>query len=206
MEGSSADPEIDVLRQRQMKNLAALLLLSHGTPMILAGDEIGRSQSGNNNAYCQDSPIAWTDWGLAESNRDLLRFFRNLIALRRRCALLRRATFLPDGAGLQAAIEWHGIEQQKPDWSWESRLIACHQFEIGAGDAAEHLYIVANAHWESHDCALPLLSSGVWRRIVDTSLAAPDDCVDTDRLGLSLRRERYRVGPRSVVVLARAQA
>jgi glycogen operon protein len=118
------------------------------------------------------------DWRLLESNGDLFRFFRNLIAMRRRHPLLRRATFGAGGEGLDAVIEWHGVEQNRPDWSWESRLVACHQFEAG-GDAAEHLYIIANAHWEALDCDLPIVSGG-WRRVADTSLAPPDDCADAD--------------------------
>ena len=82
--------------------------------MILAGDEIGRSQAGNNNAYCQDNPTAWMDWGLLESNAEMFRFFRALIALRRRYALLRRETFVPQEAEPHTLIEWHGVALNQP--------------------------------------------------------------------------------------------
>jgi isoamylase len=203
VEGPTDSLGIVALRRRQMKNLAALLLLSHGTPMILAGDEIGRTQSGNNNAYCQDNHTVWMDWRLLESNAEMFRFFRNLIALRRRHALLRRATFVPGGDGPHTVIEWHGVEQNEPDWSWESRLVACHQFEAVGAEQAEHLYIIANAYWESHDCALPPLASGGWRRVVDTSLAPPDDCADDDGAWGPGIHTSYRVGPRSIAVLTR---
>ena len=96
VEGSTNDPAIQALRQRQVKNLAALLLLSHGTPMILAGDELGRSQQGNNNSYCQDNDLSWIQWGLEKSNAELLRFFRNLIAARCEHAILRLGSYLRD--------------------------------------------------------------------------------------------------------------
>jgi len=187
--------EVAELRLRQVKNLAALLLLSHGTPMILAGDEFGRTQAGNNNAYCQDNQANWMDWRLLGANADLFRFFRKLIALRRSLPLLRREAFMPVDGQTHTAIEWHGVEQNCPDWSEASRLVACHQFETGIAGPAQHLYIIANAHWESYDCALP---SGVWRRMIDTSLPAPHDIAE---FGPPVDG-RYHVEPRSVVVLA----
>ena len=89
-EGLTDDAAINELRLRQQKNFAAILLVSHGVPMILAGDEIGRTQQGNNNAYCQDNEISWVDWRMAESNAGLLRFFQQMIAFRLSCKLLRR--------------------------------------------------------------------------------------------------------------------
>ena len=202
-EGRTGDPEIAALRTRQTKNLAALLLLAHGTPMILAGDEAGRSQAGNNNAYCQDNPTAWMDWRLLESNAEMFRFFRALIALRRRYALLRRETFVPQEAEPHTLIEWHGVALNQPDWSWESRLVACHQYEVPLTADSAHLYLIANADWLAHECELPALASGNWRLLADTSLTAPDDCVEGDPEMARRVASPYRVCPRSVVVLAR---
>jgi isoamylase len=94
IEGPTDDPEINRLRQRQMRNLLATLLLSQGTPMMLAGDEFGRTQQGNNNAYCQDNDISWVDWKLAYKNKCLASFVRKLIELRQKYPILRRKLFL----------------------------------------------------------------------------------------------------------------
>ena len=200
VEGPVADAEIGSLRTRQIKNMAALLLLSHGTPMILAGDEFGRTQFGNNNAYCQDNATGWVDWRLQEENAALFRFFRGLIALRRHHSLLRRASFVPTADQAAAHIEWHGVELYQPDWSWTSHLIACHQYHSQCSPAAMQLYIIANAHWHEHSCALPVLRGG-WHRLVDTALPAPDDVADPECPGTPEFRASYPVGPRSVVVL-----
>ena len=93
-EGPTDDPTINDLRERQIKNMLATLLLSRGTPMLLAGDEFGRTQGGNNNAYCQDNEISWLNWNLEEKGRNLVGFVRRLTALRRRLPILTRARFL----------------------------------------------------------------------------------------------------------------
>ena len=170
--------------------------------MILAGDEIGRTQGGNNNAYCQDNPTTWTDWRLAESQAGLLRFFRNLIAFRRRHAILRSKSFLPDASGSRIGIEWHGVELHAPDWSPESHLLALHLFEPGITVSGDQIYLIANAHWESHDCAIPRLAGQRWHRFLDTTLDPPDDVAESDEAAVPLLQcNRYCVGPRSVVVL-----
>src|SRR5690606_16305809 len=92
-EGPTDDPQIRELRNRQKRNLLATLLLSQGVPMLLAGDEIGNSQSGNNNAYCQDNPIGWIDWSQEEESRELQDFVRRMVALRHRHPVFRRRDF-----------------------------------------------------------------------------------------------------------------
>jgi glycogen operon protein len=94
VEGPTDDPEINALRQRQMRNFFATLLLSQGTPMIVAGDEFARTQDGNNNAYCQDSEIGWVNWDLSEDGKALLKFVKRLIKLRLAYPILRRGRFL----------------------------------------------------------------------------------------------------------------
>src|SRR2546429_7044574 len=89
VEGPSDDPGVDDLRRRQIKNFAAVLLLSRGVPMLLCGDEFRRTQSGNNNAYCQDNEISWFDWGLADKSAETLRFFKQMIDFRKRFSSLR---------------------------------------------------------------------------------------------------------------------
>ena len=97
-EGETDDPNVNALRERQIKNFAAVLFLSQGVPMFVAGDEVGRTQRGNNNAYCQDNELSWFDWTLVESNAELFRFFKQMIALRRGHASLRRRSFFTGGA------------------------------------------------------------------------------------------------------------
>ena len=110
VEGPTDDPAINQLRARQRKNFAAILLCSHGVPMFLEGDEIGRTQQGNNNAYCQDNEVSWLDWRMMASHADLLRFFRLMIAFRKRCPLLRRDSFQFHGEG-GFHITWHGVKR-----------------------------------------------------------------------------------------------
>jgi len=122
-EGDTEDPEVSRIRRRQVRNLLSTLLLSQGTPMICAGDEQGRTQKGNNNAYCQDNEISWFDWDLDEERRSLLAFTRNLIRLRREHPLLQRATFLAGreirGVGVRDAVWFRhdGKPMTDDDWS-----------------------------------------------------------------------------------------
>jgi isoamylase len=201
VEGPSLERDIEALRARQIRNLAALLLLAHGTPMILAGDELGRSQKGNNNGYCQDNELSWMPWELENSNGSLLRFFRNLIAFRRSHAILRRGSYVRDHTRREVETVWHGVELHKPDWSYESRLLAWHMFEAPETRPGEQIYVIANAHWEAHRCELPPLSWGKWRRFVDTSCAPPKDIAEPEEALREVRQDSYRVGSRSVVVL-----
>ena len=199
-EGPSDSEEVRALRARQVRNFATLLFLSAGTPMILAGDEFGRTQRGNNNAFCQDNEISWVDWQLTGVHADLFRFFQRLIRFRRLHPVLRREAFEPgEGAGA-VRVAWHGVELDAPDWSWESRSLAMHlQQADGAG--ADHIYLIANAHWEGHEFRLPRPSDQRWHCFVDTSHAPPHDIADPGREGALADQDRYAVGPRSVVVL-----
>src|SRR5262249_30187024 len=142
------------LRARQARNFAALLLLSQGVPMILGGDELGRTQLGNNNAYCQDNEISWVDWTLRERNADFFRFFQRLIRFRMAHPNLRRRTFL--AAEPATPLVWHGLRRDKPDFSPESRVLA---MQLRGGRQDDDLYIIANAHWEPHEFEVVVLPS-----------------------------------------------
>jgi isoamylase len=197
VEGDTDRPEVLDLRARQARNFAALLLLSQGVPMILGGDELGRTQRGNNNAYCQDNEISWLDWTLRERNADLFRFFQRLIAFRKAHPSLRRRTFLEDEPG--TPLVWHGLRREKPDFSTESRVLA---MQLRGGRLDDDLYIVANAHWEAHEFELPRIAPGkTWRRFLDTSLEPPHDIEEPGKEATLPRRLTYRAGPRSTVVL-----
>jgi isoamylase len=196
VEGPTDDDAVTVLRRRQARNLLAILLCAHGTPMLLAGDEIGRSQAGNNNAYCQDGETSWVDWRDVERRADLLRFVRLLIAFRMRHPCLRREAFEP--AQTDGVIRWHGLEPDAPDWSWESRTLGMHV----SGGADGDVLVLINAHWESRDVRLPALDAPRrWHRVVDTSRESPHD-VEEDETACPLDAAAlYRVAPRTVVVL-----
>jgi glycogen operon protein len=200
-EGDTDERAVLELRRRQAKNFMAILMLSQGVPMILAGDEVLRSQRGNNNAYSQDNELSWFDWRLLDSERDMLRFTRALIALRRRHPSLRRTRFfsgapttirLPD-------ITWHGERLFDPKWhDAQSRLLA---FTIaGLSSGEKPLHIVLNMWWEPRTVALPQLEPLRWRRILDTALPSPDDITTTSERDLGAN-DFYVTQARSVVVL-----
>ncbi|HXK08538.1 MAG TPA: glycogen debranching protein GlgX [Vicinamibacteria bacterium] len=195
-EGPSSNGEVLTLRARQQRNFLTLLFLSQGVPMLQAGDELGRTQGGNNNAYCQDNEVSWVDWSLLERNAPLLRFTQRLVRFRKAHPSLRRRTFLDDEP--TPAVAWHGVKLGKPDWTSESRTLGMH---LLAG-ADEAIYLVANAHWEPRAFELPKLSAGKsWRRFVDTSLPPGKDALEPGAEVPVAAGRTYPAGPRSVVVL-----
>ncbi|MBK8240507.1 MAG: glycogen debranching protein GlgX [Deltaproteobacteria bacterium] len=205
VEGESADPTITAVRLRQSKNLLAILLLSQGTPMLLAGDEFGRSQGGNNNAYCQDNPTSWCDWGGLQREAELHRFTRELIAFRRRHPSLRRTRYLQgddgdvpsDGAGT-TRVRWHGVEPDRPDWSFGCRTLA---FTLVAHDDDDPLHVIINAHDDAVRFRLPSPGgSRRWRVAIDTARPSPEDIVDTSR-HCAIAPAVLQLAARSVVVL-----
>jgi glycogen operon protein len=191
-EGPTDNPHVNALRLRQTRNFLTMLLISQGVPLILGGDEFGRTQRGNNNAYCQDNELSWVDWSLAEKNAGLLRFTRMLIGLRQRHFALSREQFVN-------RVSWHGRRVGDPDWTGQSRLLA---FHLHGGSARPHLYVVFNAHWEWQRCSLPAHDGQwQWRRLVDTNLPAPEDVVE-EKDAVPLRpADSYHLAPRSAVIL-----
>ena len=167
--------------------------------MILAGDEVGRTQRGNNNAYSQDDEISWLDWGLRGQNPDLFRFFSRLIRFRKAHKALRRETFFEDERGGPPPVVWHGTKRGKPDWTAESRAVALHLLR---NRVDEDIYLAANAHWEARDFELPLLGAGRrWRLFADTNREPPDDIAEPGAELPVPGSPTYRLGPRSLVVL-----
>ncbi|TVP47011.1 MAG: glycogen debranching enzyme GlgX [Mongoliibacter sp.] len=176
VEGPTDDPDIIKLRNRQVKNFHAINMLSLGAPMLLMGDEMGHSQNGNNNAYCQDNELTWIDWSLLEHSKDLFRFVKILIQkkLKRENAQagfnMNLSEFLS-----QSQINWHGVELEKPDWSQKSRHIAMTISSISR-KVAMHYMVNANPH--PLEFELPSVINGkniTWKRWLDTSLDSPDD-------------------------------
>ena len=125
VEGTTGDPEIERLRNRQVKNFLTLTLLSVGTPMLLMGDEVRRSQNGNNNAYCQDNEISWFDWGLVARHADIHRFAKQLVAFRQNRQLpIGRQDMTLNELLRNQPVQWHGVKLNAPDWSHESHVIS----------------------------------------------------------------------------------
>jgi isoamylase len=201
VEGPNDDPAIEKLRNRQVKNLFTVTMLSLGVPMILMGDEVRRTQRGNNNAYCQDNETSWFDWALLIKHADVHRFVRLLIARR----LLRDKE--PESQRMtltqligQANKAWHGVKLNHPDWSDHSHSVAF-SAELRKEKILYHL--IFNAYWEPLEFELPQVGSAEadpWRRWIDTSLESPRDIVEWQK-AQSVPGHTYRAGPRSVVVL-----
>ena len=179
VEGPTDDPAVLALRRRQVRNLLTLLFVAQGVPMLLAGDEMGRSQRGNNNAWCQDNEIGWIDWSLAAEHADLLRFVRGLIAFRRAHPALRRTTFLdgvPRGPRNRPDVAWHGPRLGHPDWGPRARWLAMHLAGEHAPEPDCDLYLAANASGSPHPFELPSPPEGErWVRVVATWEPSPGD-------------------------------
>ncbi|HEX8200043.1 MAG TPA: glycogen debranching enzyme, partial [Isosphaeraceae bacterium] len=200
VEGPTDDPGVEALRVRQIKNFAAILMLSRGVPMILAGDEVRRTQRGNNNAYCQDNAVSWFDWDLAGRNAGLLRFWTRLIAFRKAHATLRRPEFFtgrPDARGIPD-VAWHGTELNRPGWDDpDARALA---LTLAGIDGAADLHILLNMDWEPLDFQVPPIPGARWHRAIDTALSSPDDIADPGAEPLHAGAS-YTVAGRGVVVL-----
>jgi isoamylase len=201
VEGPSDDPTIEKLRNRQVKNFLTVTLLSLGLPMITMGDEVRRTQQGNNNAYCQDNEISWFDWTLVAKHADLLRFV-TLINSRRLLRDLEPARqYLSLNEALAAANKaWHGVTPGQPDWGDSS-----HSLAISAEAANKELlfYVILNAYWEALEFELPRKggdNGDSWHRWIDTTLDSPQDIVEWEAAP-AVAGHTYRAGPRSVVVL-----
>lgn len=184
-EGETNDATIEALRLRLQKNAVALLFVSQGVPMLSMGDECGRTQRGNNNAYCQDEEWNWFDWSLTEKNHGLHRFVRRMISFRRENPALRQPEFLSSrdavGSGYPD-ISWHGILPWKPDWSLPSRTLAfmlCGRHGAAAGGPPHFIYCAFNMFDQPLDFTLPILPKGLeWHRFADTSLPSPSDIAE----------------------------
>lgn len=175
-EGPTSHPLIAILRLRQTKNLISLLLLSQGTPFWLMGDELQRTQRGNNNAYCQNNPLSWLDWSTMRQHAGLLRFLQQLWQLRRRLRLFAETRPWTDPPAL---LHWHGVRLGQPDWSDASHSLA---YSLRLPDGSEHLHVVMNAFWEALVFELPRLPADrAWHRLLHTGLSAPEDISPPER-------------------------
>ena len=198
VEGPTNDPEIEQLRQRQIKNFFAVTLLALGVPMLLMGDEVRRTQLGNNNAYCQDNELSWFDWSLLDQHSHLHRFVKRLIRFRLDLPVFEEERGLSLNQLLrQAQIQWHGVKLHQPDWGEDS-----HSLAVTIRGERELFHLILNAYWESLEFELPPLPAGCpsgWRQVIDTYLEPPEDCCE--QTGPTIVAPAYRAQPRSVVLL-----
>ncbi|HEU4617411.1 MAG TPA: glycogen debranching protein GlgX [Gammaproteobacteria bacterium] len=197
-EGPTSDLGVERLREQRARNFMALLLLSQGVPMLLAGDERLCTQHGNNNAYCQDNEISWLDWSGERGGVEMLRFTRELIALRKRHPSLRRPRFVDPAARGLGSVRWYGRDSSPPDWSDPAARILCVTL-FGRTAEEPALHVMTNMSREHATLPLPAPGAGrVWHRVVDTSLAPPEDVVPS---GVPLRGSAgYALAPLAVAV------
>ncbi|PSN17128.1 glycogen debranching enzyme, partial [filamentous cyanobacterium CCP5] len=200
VEGPTDDPAVAALRLRQIKNLLTLLFFSQGTPMLLMGDEVRRSQQGNNNAYCQDNPLSWFDWDAVEDHRALLRFIQTLIHIiqSHEAFKVEHLLTVTDSWSRQPHIVWHGVQLGSPDWGGNSHTLA---FTLRHPEAKEQFHVMLNAYWEALEFELPDLEPGLrWHQLVDTAAVVPHD-VFTPETAPVWQQTTYPVIARASAVL-----
>jgi glycogen operon protein len=209
VEGPSDDPAVEGPRGRQVKNFLATLLLSQGTPMLLGGDELRRTQRGNNNAWCQNNEISWCDWGLLERHADIHRFTRSLIAFRlRHPAFLRPEFFNGREAdrGSLADISWFGPERKPMDWGGAGKALACFLEGGGSVTGADRddnsFLLMFNADSRPLEFLIPPAPGGAaWHCALDTGLETPLDFPVEGQEPLLARADRYALTGRSLALL-----
>ncbi|MCI5222686.1 MAG: glycogen debranching enzyme GlgX, partial [Candidatus Electrothrix sp. AR4] len=209
--GETDDKEILSLRQRRIRTMAVILFLSQGVPMLVAGDEFGHSQQGNNNAWCQDNEISWLNWEMTEKNKEQLRFFRKLIHLRRRHAIFRRAEFFtisnPNEPPVGQEILWQGLKPGEQDWSDHVHTLSflLKGCEIDDGDD-DNFFVILNGH-PDQEAIFTIPDTGgrtdqcVWRKIIDTAQPSPTDFVDLEQAARVAVGGQVNVAPMGCVVL-----
>jgi glycogen operon protein len=200
VEGPSEDPTVEAIRNLQVKNFLTVTMLSLGLPMILMGDEMRRTQRGNNNAWCQDNEVSWLDWDLLPKHSDVYRFARLLNQHR----LMRIEEAAESRVSLNELLQrgsraWHGVRLWAPDWSQNSHSLAMHM-SCPADDLT--FYLILNSYREPLEFELPILRDGAqqWRRWIDTSLKSPDDIVEWP-VAPKISIPAYMAAARSVAVL-----
>ena len=211
-EGESDDPAVNTLRERQMKNFLSILLVSHGVPMLLMGDETGQSKGGNNNSYCHDSPLNYLDWDRLSQRHAHFCFLQDLIQFRKAHPVLLRSSYLgyqpsPDSNDnlVPESISFHGRQPWAPDWSHDSRQLAvlfCGTSKPGRTLPGDVIYVIMNAHWEPARFELPRLPQKIrWHLVVDTNAQPPNDSYPPGQEVFLEQQEAIIAGPRSVVIL-----
>lgn len=184
-EGVTDDPAVNALRQKQVKNFMAILLLSQGVPMILAGDEVLRSQQGNNNSYCQDNALSWFNWDLLDKNQEMFHFTRAMIHLRKRHPSLMQRQFLTGSntdALKKADVYWHGTQLNEPQWNDPSSHVLAFTLS-GTTPEEEDLHIIFNMSQQEITMTLPKLTNPAkaWHLAVNTERSMHHDIIDVQQ-------------------------
>lgn len=199
-EGPTDDPAIEKLRNRQVKNFLAVTLLSLGMPMLLMGDEVRRSQGGNNNGYCQDNDLSWFDWSLTEKHADVLRFVTLLCQRRSQRSVLHEYLQISVTEMLRSATTvWHGVKLNQPDWSDNS-----HSLVLGAvlQNMSAQIHLILNAYQEPLEFELPATDGRKWRRWIDTSLESPHDISRLEQAPCVSGQTYHAMGHSVVILIA----
>ncbi len=207
-EGPTDDREINALRYRQIKNAVAMLMVSQGVPMILMGDEMGRTKLGNNNTYCHDNELNWLDWTLLETNADLFKFFKHCIAFRKAHPVLRNRQHFQNrdyvGSGY-ADITWHGTQAWNADWSDSSRTLAfmlCGKHAKQGTVEDNYIYVAMNMDYLAYWFELPGLPEGIqWHVFANTGVTPAEDSWEPGKEPLLENQYGLLIGERSVVIL-----
>ena len=201
-EGPTDDIQINNLRIKQIKNAVAMQMVSHGTPMILSGDEMGRTQQGNDHAYCQDNEISWLDWSLLDSNAELLNFYKKMITFRMAHPVLKSRTHLQNKDYANSGypdISWH------VDSSDERPIIAfllCGMHARGGTEIDDYIYVVMNMHQEAYESEIPKLPEDMsWYVFANTDMQPPEDIFGVGYEAMIENQLEFTASPRSVVIL-----
>ncbi|MBN1501090.1 MAG: glycogen debranching protein GlgX [Spirochaetes bacterium] len=209
--GIEGDEPTDFLRrsrEKQIKNYLTTLFMSQGVPMLLSGDEIRKTQKGNNNAYCQDNEISWNNWELIEKNKSVFSFTKKLISFRKKHPILSQSKFLTGekvNFNSYPDISWHGIKPDRPDWEPRSKLVAC--LLNGAatirdtGFCDNDIYMAFNSSYYNLKLEIPAPVTGnYWCVFIDTSKNSPDDIYNEDEYE-ALAGSTYLLKRQSTLVL-----
>jgi glycogen operon protein len=207
-EGETDDPDVNALRARQLKNAWALLMVSHGVPMVLMGDEMARTQQGNNNTYCHDNELNWLDWTLLEKHPEMFRFAKQMIAFRHAHPVLRPKEHLQSrdykGCGC-ADVTWHGTQAWTAEWSAGARALAfmlCGNHAKGGLVADDHVYVAVNTYWDALRFELPRPpGQRRWHVFANTGMPHPQDIFEPGREPRLDDEAAILLGPRSVAIL-----
>jgi glycogen operon protein len=199
-EGPTDNPDTENLRKKQIKNFASLLMISRGVPMILSGDEIRRTQQGNNNAYCQDNEISWLDWSMTDKNAEILRFFKQMIKFRKRNFTLHSKSFFKGELNSEGIpdVTFYGCKVFHPGWDDPTSKVLSATFGAKSNDTDIHM--MANMTGDNLQFQMPKIAGKKWFRFVDTSLPSPEDIAEFGQ-EIEIEGEEYLVNNHSVVIM-----
>ncbi|WP_299018823.1 glycogen debranching protein GlgX [uncultured Photobacterium sp.] len=201
VEGPTEISEIDNLRNRQCKNMLATLFLSLGMPMICMGDEVRRTQQGNNNAYCQDNDISWFDWRFVDKHADMHRFVMLLSQIRRAEPTIDWNMHMSLSSVLEnVGISWHGMQPHQPDWSEHSHSLA---LTVNHPITKDELYVICNAYWDPLEFTVPDRDGCDWYLLINTAASSPDDIYTIEQAPKFLRNTILVTGRSMIVMVAK---